>query len=140
VTAPWYADGLRFSCTGCGACCLIEGHVWVDKEEIARLAEHLELSTDDFGAKYLRRIGRKYSLIEIRSRDDSTKKACVFWDGRCTVYDARPRQCRTFPFWHENLESPETWQEAAELSPGVNTGRLYQLVEIENLTRGKGGT
>lgn len=138
MKTPWYADGLRFGCTGCGACCLIEGHVWVDKEEIARLAEHLGLSLDDFGAKYLRRIGRRYSLTEIPFPGNPTKKACVFWDGKCTVYEARPRQCRTFPFWSENLESPEAWQEAADLSPGVNSGRLYQLGEIEDLAKGRG--
>ena len=140
MPAPWYADGLRFGCTGCGACCTIEGHVWVDEEEIARLAECLNLDVDDFGARYLRRVDGKYSLTELPIAGEPVKKACVFWDGECSVYQARPRQCRTFPFWSENLESPAAWGEAAELSPGVGSGRLYQLGEIRDLTRGKGET
>ena len=35
----WYQDGLAFECTRCGACCTgAPGYVWVNDEEIARLA------------------------------------------------------------------------------------------------------
>lgn len=137
-TALWYKEGLRFACTGCGACCTIEGHVWVDRREIRRLAKHLGLELEAFGRKYLRRVGRRYSLTEIPVPGDATRKACVFWNGTCTVYEARPRQCRTFPFWKENLESPESWREAGRLSPGVDSGRLYRLGEIETIAKGRG--
>lgn len=137
---PWYRDGLRFGCTDCGNCCTIEGHVWVDRPQIRRLAKHLDLSLDDFGKKYLRRVGRRLSLTEIPLPGNPAKKACVFWNGRCTVYEARPTQCRTFPFWKENLETPEDWDQAAKLSPGVKSGKLYQLGEIDVLTSGKGDT
>jgi Fe-S-cluster containining protein len=37
--------------------------------------------------------------------------ACAFLDGaRCTVYEARPTQCRTFPFWKENLRRRGSWE------------------------------
>lgn len=137
---PWYSEGLRFGCTGCGACCTIEGHVWVDRRDVRRLARHLDLDVDDFGRRYLRRVGRRLSLTEIPIPGEPTKKACVFWDGRCTVYEARPRQCRTFPFWKESLESPEAWGEAGRLSPGIGQGRLYSLGEIERLADGAGET
>lgn len=140
MTSPWYKDGLRFGCTGCGNCCLVDGYVWVDRKEIRRLATYLDLELDDFGSRYLRQVGRRYSLTEIPYRADPAKKACVFWDGECTVYEARPRQCRTFPFWRENLATPEDWKETAELSPGVDNGRLYQLGEIESLARSQGET
>ncbi|MCP4200457.1 MAG: YkgJ family cysteine cluster protein [bacterium] len=140
MTSPWYKDGLRFGCTGCGSCCLIDGYVWVDRNEIRQLAEHLGLELNDFGRKYLRQGGRRHSLTEIPFPGDSDKRACIFWDGKCTVYDARPRQCRTFPFWRENLATPEDWKETAELSPGVDKGRLYELEEINRLAVGKGET
>ncbi len=39
---PWYQDGLKFRCTGCGDCCTgAPGYVWVNKEEIAALAVYL---------------------------------------------------------------------------------------------------
>lgn len=137
---PWYKDGLRFGCTSCGGCCTIEGYVWVDGLEIHLLAEHLEISQEAFGRKFLRQVGRRHSLTEIPFPGDPIKRACVFWNGKCSVYEARPRQCRSFPFWRENLATPEDWKETAALSPGVDNGRLYQLGEIEALERGKGET
>ena len=129
---PWYSDGLRFACTGCGVCCKGEGFVWVDDQEILRLADHLGMTPRDFARHYLRRVGRRLSLT------DGPDQACVFWDGGCTVYEARPRQCRTFPFWRDNVASKEAWELAARESPGVNQGRLYSLGEIEQLIEGEG--
>ena len=51
---------------------------------------------------------------------------------RCTVYDARPRQCRTWPFWDSNLRTPEDWEETCRVCPGSGTGRLYQIDQIES--------
>ena len=45
----------------------------------------------------------------------------MFLAGRtCTVYDARPTQCRTYPWWISNLRDRESWEEAAELCEGIN--------------------
>lgn len=126
---PWYRDGLEFSCTRCGHCCTGKpGYVWVGEVEIARLCEALSLSTNDFGAKYLRQVGNDLSLIEKPNND------CIFWDsqGGCTVYASRPNQCRTWPFWEENLETPEDWAETQRSCPGSGQGRLYALTEIQN--------
>src|SRR3990172_7081258 len=94
---PWFQDGLRFQCTECGDCCTgAPGYVWVGRDEIAELAEHLGVSVADFERKYVRRVGSRKSLIEYANGD------CVFFDGasrKCTVYQARPLQCRTWPFW-----------------------------------------
>src|SRR5256714_15433934 len=92
--APWYRDGLKFQCTRCGACCTgAPGYVWVDAEEIARLAEHLGQTSEQFARRYLRRVGDRFSLIEKPGGD------CIFWDKQagCTVYSARPVQCQTWP-------------------------------------------
>lgn len=133
---PWYADGLSFACTQCGRCCTVEGYVWVGPAEIERLAAHLELSVEAFAARYLRRVGRRLSLVEKPNHE------CVFWEtGRgCTVYPARPTQCRSFPFWKEHLASPAAWAEVGEFSPGVDGGRRYSRSEIERLLAGDGET
>ena len=49
----------------------------------------------------------------------------------CLAHRSRPLQCRTWPFWPENLFSPESWAEAAERCPGINQGRLFTFDEIE---------
>ena len=131
---PWYRNGLPFACTRCGLCCKIEGYVWMDEEEITRVAEHLGLEEHVFGGRYLRRVGKRWSLTEKKNHE------CIFWDDGCTIYSVRPTQCRTFPFWPENIETIEDWEFVVEECPGSGTGRIYPLEEIERLSRGIGET
>jgi Fe-S-cluster containining protein len=125
----WYKDGLRFQCTACGDCCTgAPGFVWVNKDDIAALAAELGITAAEVESRYVREIGVRKSLHEYSNGD------CVFFDGKtrkCRVYAARPRQCRTWPFWDSNLRSPEAWAETCQVCPGSGTGRLYQLSEIE---------
>ena len=62
---------------------------------------------------------------------------CVFLrDGvRCEVYEARPIQCRTFPFWPRNLKTPEAWHEAARECEGI--GRSEELVQLRTIEQQK---
>ena len=127
---PWYHAGLKFQCTQCGDCCTgAPGYVWVNKAEIAAIAA--EVGEDDvevFEEQYVRKIGIRKSLKEFPNGD------CVFFDPDarcCTVYNARPRQCRTWPFWDSNLRSPEAWQETCNVCPGSGRGKLYRLDVIE---------
>ena len=125
---PWYRDGLNFTCTKCGACCTgAPGYVWVDEAEVEQLAAFRGESVAEFGRQFLRRVGDRISLVEHRNGD------CVFWKrGQgCTVYEARPVQCRTWPFWPDNIATPEDWEEAVRVCPGSGEGRLFTLEEIE---------
>lgn len=125
----WYCDGLRFKCTGCGGCCTgAPGYVWVNRAEIAALAVSFDMTEDEFGKKFVRRVGNRYSLVERANGD------CVFFDPdlrNCRVYRHRPRQCRTWPFWTSNLRSEQTWNDMASGCPGANCGKLFTPEEIE---------
>ncbi|MGI9428665.1 MAG: YkgJ family cysteine cluster protein [Bythopirellula sp.] len=127
---PWYQDGLRFKCTGCGDCCTgAPGYIWVNQSEIDALAEYLEMTPTAFEEKYVHKVGIRRSLKELPQSYD-----CVLFDSKtrkCTVYEARPRQCRTWPFWKSNVRSEQTWAETCEVCPGSGKGRLYQLEEIQ---------
>jgi uncharacterized protein len=127
---PWYKDGLQFQCTGCGDCCTgSPGFVWITNDEVELLAVEVGLDVAAFERKYVRSIGARKSLKERKKSYD-----CVFLDAetrKCTVYSARPRQCRTWPFWDSNVRTPEAWAATCEVCPGSGTGRLYQLGEIE---------
>jgi len=105
--------------------------VWVGRAEIEALARFLGLSVDDFGKRYLRKVGLRHSLIEKPNGD------CVFYDRGCTVYPARPAQCRSFPFWGENLKSRKAWDDVAAECPGMNRGKLYTLEKIRSVRRGE---
>ena len=125
---PWYRGGLKFACTGCGDCCTgAPGYVWVNASEIVTLAAAVGLPVEEFQRRYVRKVGIRRSLIEFANGD------CVFFDGtsrRCRVYEARPRQCRTWPFWASNLATPAAWKETAERCPGCNRGRRVPLGKI----------
>ncbi len=125
--APWYRDGLAFSCTRCGACCRGgPGYVWVSLQEIEELARYRGEKPPQFSKKFVRRVGDRLSLIEQPGGD------CIFWDSQagCTVYPARPVQCQTWPFWPENVETPEDWKRTTRVCPGSGQGRVYKAEEI----------
>lgn len=127
---PWYKDGLPFECTGCGKCCTgAPGYVFVTVEEIEALSKELSLSIQEFSRLYVRRVGERFSLIE---RPAPSGYACVFLEGKlCKVYGARPKQCRTFPFWEGNLKSKEAWERCASECEGIHDGaRVVSYEEI----------
>jgi len=52
------------------------------------------------------------------------------WDNGCKVYPVRPPQCRSWPFWKENIRNHLRWQNLAESCPGVNTGKRHPLMKM----------
>ena len=126
----WYRDGLRFQCSQCGDCCTgAPGYVWVNKAEIQAMADQMKFdSVEEFEDKYVRKIGVRKSLVEFPNGD------CVFFDNKsrgCKVYQVRPRQCRTWPFWNSNLKTPEDWERTCEFCPGSGKGKLHKLEKIK---------
>ncbi len=114
----WIKEGLKFKCTGCGKCCTgAPGYVFLSEEEIVEMANFLNLSLEDFVKSYIRQVEDRFSLRE----KPGPLFDCVFLDGKkCSVYPIRPKQCRTFPFWPQNLESEQTWQNTAASCEGIN--------------------
>lgn len=50
------------------------------------------------------------------------KGTCPFLkEGKCSVYEARPTQCRTFPFWPE-LMTEIKYSSLREFCPGIGEG------------------
>lgn len=127
MSDPWYADGLRFTCTRCGACCTgAPGFVWVNAEEIQAIADRLGISETEFIESHTVTGPRGRSLREKSNGD------CIFWDRQagCTIYAVRPRQCRTWPFWESNVKSPAAWARTMTVCPGAGTGELIPAEEI----------
>lgn len=122
----WYAQGLTFTCTQCGHCCTgPTGYVWFDMDELTAMAEYAGLAPTHFLRKHARKIDGRWSLNERRVNGQYD---CVFLQrddaGRalCTIYPVRPMQCRTWPFWPENLEAADDWFDAAKNCPGMRNG------------------
>ena len=144
----WYQQGLRFTCTTCGNCCTGgPGYVWVTEEEVARLAEYLTLTVEETMDRYCRRLYGRISLNEAKSstgtydcvflkevqppRTNRRGDAIVQAKRVCGIYHARPLQCRTWPFWPENLDAKAAWEGETRKCPGMNTGRHYTRDQID---------
>lgn len=131
---PWYADGLAFECVRCGRCCAgpAEGYVWVKPADIQAIAALLKLSAEQVNRRYIRQVGRRHSLLE-----SPPSKDCIFLrydaDGKseCLIYPVRPAQCRTWPFWPKNLDSPDAWARGQLRCPGINRGPVHHLEEVQ---------
>lgn len=136
----FFESGLRFGCRRCSRCCRHEpGYVFLTRDDLQRLAAGLGLTASEVLARYCRLVGigafRRVSLRESPEYD------CILWgqDG-CRVYEHRPLQCRSFPFWAANLESPEAWERLKADCPGVDSGGLHPAEEIRDwLERGRCG-
>ena len=126
---PWYLGGLRFRCTQCGDCCSgAPGFVWVNDEEIHAIADFLGESVEQVTALHTHFAHRGRSLREKNNGE------CVFYEKGigCTIYPARPGQCRTWPFWDSNIKTPKDWQHTCEICPGSGQG---ELIPVEEITR-----
>ena len=130
MAKKFWTEGIRFECQGTGRCCTSRGsygYVYLTLEDRRRLARRLGLSTATFTRRHCVKTDGYFHL-------KGPEKNCVFLNGtRCDVYEARPAQCRTWPFWPENMKAKVWSQEIASFCPGVGKGRRYSAEEIEEL-------
>ncbi|MBL1217313.1 MAG: YkgJ family cysteine cluster protein [Planctomycetes bacterium] len=135
IETEWYQDGLRFECTMCGRCCTgPPGYVWVTDDEISALATLVGMARHAFADTYTRPLAGRTSLTEVETRHGFD---CVFLKrdeatgtATCSVYEARPQQCRTWPFWPENLTSERAWKQAGRVCPGLGSGPVVPIEQI----------
>lgn len=126
----FYKNGIRFECQGDGKCCVSRGrhgHVYLSFKDRKRLAAHLKMTTTEFTTNYTAKVE---GLYELRSKGED----CPFLvRNSCEVYVARPWQCRTWPFWPENMNETVWEKEVLSWCPGAGKGRLYSAEEIEEI-------
>ncbi|MCA9797424.1 MAG: YkgJ family cysteine cluster protein [Candidatus Eremiobacteraeota bacterium] len=139
---PWYHKGLCFECTQCGDCCSgASGLVVFEPEEGQAMAERLKVSYEEFLERYAVLTDDGWSLKEVPA-PNGTDLDCILLQrdpesGKtsCSVHQARPTQCRTWPFWPGNLRSPRSWHRAARECEGIDCGPRVPLQEIEQQRR-----
>lgn len=105
------------------------------------MAGALGMDYEVFLKQHARRISGKSSLKEQKT---SHGHDCVFLDREsrpgvalCRVYKARPTQCRTWPFWPENLEDEDAWEDVRRKTPcpGMNSDASGSFVPVEEIVQ-----
>lgn len=129
-------EGLRFECQQSGKCCAAygsEGYVILTESDLVRMEKHLGKDRHEFAqiGEFQDRRGNKEMAIKKEWYLKDSERQCQFLRGhQCGVYEGRPTQCRTFPFWADNFGA-KTWRkEITKLCKGIGKGRLYTKEEI----------
>ncbi len=124
---PFWSEGIRFECQGTGRCCTSRGtygFVYLTPEDEKRMAAHLKLTVAEFRKDHC---GVTKGLRHLKAPDQD----CEFLvNTGCSAYEGRPEQCRTWPFWPENMNARAWKKEVVEFCPGIGKGKLYSPAEI----------
>jgi Fe-S-cluster containining protein len=140
----WYSEGLQFACQGSGKCCTSHGEfgfVYLTLADRKRMALYFGISEAEFRRQHCRNVDGFWALNDagVMPNFDKTQAAandCQFLkDKRCSIYEARPTQCRTWPFWPEVMSARKWKKEVETFCPGVQPGakglKTYSAREID---------
>lgn len=129
-TKAWWKEGIRFECQSSGKCCTSHGEygfVYLTKKDRVRMAKQLEMTLAAFTKKHCDRSDGFFHL-----KEDPQNTDCAFLKNKkCQIYEARPTQCRTWPFWPDTLPAKAWNKEVITFCPGVGKGSLISADKIQ---------
>ena len=121
--------GINFKCQGSSNCCVSRGsygYVYLTKNDLLRFSKYFKISTSLFKKKYCQYTDGFMHLKEVNKNGN-----CIFLKNKkCTIYKARPTQCRTWPFWKENMNVKRWNNDIKKFCPGIGKGKKYNLKQI----------
>jgi uncharacterized protein len=123
---------MDFKCQRCSDCCRIDpGVVLLTENDADTISRHLKTGRDKFISEYCRAIERngKFNV----SLKEKPNYDCIFWNGSCLIYEARPLQCRTYPYWPGVVESRHSWNDEAKRCAGINKPGVLTLLQRHDL-------
>ncbi len=105
-----------FDCRMCGHCCEGAGGIIVSPDDLVRICEYLNVSSEEFSNKY--GIVRNEKLT-VRTGDDGF---CIFFvqDKGCSVHEGKPNICRAWPYFRGNMIDEDSLFLAKDFCPGIN--------------------
>ena len=121
--------GIKFKCQGSSNCCVSRGtygYVYLTKNDLLRFSKYFKISTLLFKKKYC-----QYSDGYMHLKEVNKNGNCIFLkEKKCTIYNARPTQCRTWPFWKENMNAKNWSNNIKNFCPGIGKGKKYSYDQI----------
>ena len=130
-----YGNGIKFQCQGSANCCISRGSygfVLLSKKDLLKLTNFFKISLLNFKKKYCHTTDGFVHLKETRKNGE-----CIFLknNNKCSVYKYRPIQCRTWPFWPENMNVKMWNNDVVNFCPGIGKGKLVNKKKIEKLIK-----
>ncbi|MGA2977432.1 MAG: YkgJ family cysteine cluster protein [Spirochaetia bacterium] len=131
MSEVFFSSGLQFECTRCSTCCRhTPGYVFLSSADLRSLARAMGMEEHEFLTLHCRKVD--IGLAQRISLKEKSNLDCILWEnGGCSVYEARPLQCRSFPFWSACVASREEWERHAKQCPGIGKGAVHSRREIE---------
>ena len=129
-----FKNGIKFKCQGSSNCCVSHGqngYVYLSLKDAIRIAKYLKLNIDKFKKDYCEYTDGYLHLKEIKKNGE-----CRFLsEKKCTIYKDRPTQCRTWPFWKENMKVKEWNNNIIKFCPGIGKGNKVSLLKIKKIIK-----
>ena len=130
-----YQKGIHFECQGSSNCCVSRGtygFVYLSKKDLIRVSRFTKLKISDFIKLYCDKTNGFTHLKEKNKNGN-----CLFLEKKkCSIYKARPTQCRSWPFWSENMESKVWNNDISKFCPGIGKGEIISKKAIkENMDK-----
>ena len=128
----FFKKGINFKCQGSSNCCVSRGsygYVYLSKKDLIKIAKHLNVSINLFKKKYC-----GYSDGYMHLKEININGNCQFLENKkCSIYAARPMQCKTWPFWKENMNAKKWNTELINFCPGIGKGKLISSSMIQKI-------
>jgi len=127
-----YSKNIHFKCQGSANCCVSRGSygfVYLSLIDLKKISKFFKLDKIKFIRKYCEYTNGFLHLRETKKNGD-----CIFLKNkRCSIYSARPIQCRTWPFWEENMQAKKWNHSLKNFCPGIGKGKKINYLKIKKI-------
>ena len=97
--------------------------------QVTSLLYNGKIVTTEARAKEVKKVAEGLIALAVKEKDNYD---CIFLTKNgCSIYEGRPSQCRTYPFWESIVESRANWESEGKSCPGIGKGRKISRKEIE---------
>ena len=130
-----YKEGIKFECQSSGNCCVSRnsyGYVYLSVNDLKRFSKYFNLSIEDFKFQYCQTTD---GFIHLKEKNSLNGKCIFLKNNRCRVYESRPSQCRTWPFWNENMNAKIWNEEIFNNCPGIGKGKKVKADIIKKFLK-----